>query len=45
LDTALADMANKPVDADVTAWAKDTLAGKIDAVAAATATTSTTTTP
>ncbi|TPI55882.1 hypothetical protein FJ417_23660 [Mesorhizobium sp. B3-1-7] len=39
LDAALAEMANKPVDADVTAWAKDTLAGKIDAQAAATATT------
>ena len=37
LDTALAGMANKPVDADVTAWAKDTLAAKIDAIAAATA--------
>ena len=37
LDAALASMANKPVDADVTAWAKDTLAGKIDATAAATA--------
>ncbi|WP_292147052.1 hypothetical protein [Mesorhizobium sp.] len=38
LDAALTDMANKPVDADVTAWAKDTLAGKIDAMAAATTT-------
>jgi hypothetical protein len=34
-------MANKPVDAQVTAWAKDTLAGKIDAAAAAAASTTT----
>jgi len=33
LDAALADMANKPVDADVTAWAEGVLAGKIDQMA------------
>ncbi|RVB18492.1 hypothetical protein ENZ76_29570, partial [Mesorhizobium sp. M7A.F.Ca.CA.002.10.1.1] len=35
LDAALADMANKPVDAAVTSWAQDVLAGKIDQTAAA----------
>lgn len=35
LDTALADMANKPVDQEVTNWAKGVLAGKIDQAAAA----------
>ncbi|RWH69468.1 MAG: hypothetical protein EOQ86_30195 [Mesorhizobium sp.] len=34
LDAALADMANKPVDAEVTDWAKGVLADKIDQVAA-----------
>lgn len=34
LDDALADMANKPVDAEVTDWAKDVLADKIDQMAA-----------
>ncbi|TGQ78511.1 hypothetical protein EN849_32530, partial [Mesorhizobium sp. M2D.F.Ca.ET.206.01.1.1] len=34
LDAALADMANKPVDADVTAWAQGVLADKIDQMAA-----------
>ncbi|RWM05991.1 MAG: hypothetical protein E5X80_22415 [Mesorhizobium sp.] len=38
LDAALADMANKPVDADVTDWAKGVLADKIDQAAAATTT-------
>ncbi|CDX20804.1 conserved exported hypothetical protein [Mesorhizobium sp. ORS 3324] len=35
LDAALTDMANKPVDADVTDWAKGVLADKIDQEAAA----------
>lgn len=35
LDAALTEMANKPVDADVTAWAQGVLAGKIDETAAA----------
>ncbi|MBZ9999068.1 MULTISPECIES: hypothetical protein [unclassified Mesorhizobium] len=35
LDAALTDMANKPVDAEVTAWAQGVLAGKIDETAAA----------
>ncbi|MBZ9737704.1 MULTISPECIES: hypothetical protein [unclassified Mesorhizobium] len=34
LDAALTDMANKPVDAEVTAWAQGVLAGKIDQAAA-----------
>lgn len=34
LDAALTEMANKPVDADVTAWAQGVLAGKIDETAA-----------
>ncbi|WP_189401174.1 MULTISPECIES: hypothetical protein [unclassified Mesorhizobium] len=37
LDTALQDMANKPVDQEVTDWAKGVLADKIDQAAAATA--------
>ena len=35
LDAALTDMANKPVDAEVTAWAQGVLADKIDQTAAA----------
>ncbi|RAZ86959.1 hypothetical protein DPM33_26805 [Mesorhizobium hawassense] len=35
LDTALQDMANKPVDQEVTDWAKGVLADKIDQAAAA----------
>lgn len=35
LDAALADMANKPVDAAVTSWAQGVLADKIDQTAAA----------
>jgi hypothetical protein len=35
LDAALADMANKPVDAAVTSWAQGVLANKIDQTAAA----------
>ncbi|WP_292239335.1 hypothetical protein, partial [Mesorhizobium sp.] len=38
LDAALQDMANKPVDQEVTDWAKDVLADKIDQAAAATST-------
>ncbi|PBC02369.1 hypothetical protein CK220_21615 [Mesorhizobium sp. WSM3860] len=38
LDAALQDMANKPVDQQVTDWAKDVLADKIDQAAAATST-------
>lgn len=38
LDAALTDMANKPVDAAVTDWAKGVLADKIDQAAAATTT-------
>ncbi|TGT27333.1 hypothetical protein EN812_34435, partial [Mesorhizobium sp. M4B.F.Ca.ET.169.01.1.1] len=38
LDTALQDMANKPVDQQVTDWAKGVLADKIDQAAAATST-------
>lgn len=34
LDAALTDMANKPVDPDVTAWAQGVLAGKVDQMAA-----------
>ncbi|RWJ98105.1 MAG: hypothetical protein EOR43_25740 [Mesorhizobium sp.] len=34
LDAALQDMANKPVDQEVTDWAKDVLADKIDQAAA-----------
>ena len=34
LDTALADMANKPVDTEVTDWANGVLADKIDQMAA-----------
>ncbi|TGS16126.1 hypothetical protein EN852_010970 [Mesorhizobium sp. M2E.F.Ca.ET.209.01.1.1] len=37
LDAALQDMANKPVDQEVTDWAKGVLADKIDQAAAATA--------
>ena len=33
LDAALADMANKPVDPEVTTWAQGVLAGKIDQMA------------
>ncbi|CDX31307.1 conserved exported hypothetical protein [Mesorhizobium sp. ORS 3359] len=36
LDSALQDMANKPVDQEVTDWAKGVLADKIDQAAAAT---------
>ncbi|PDQ17958.1 hypothetical protein CN311_27400 [Mesorhizobium sanjuanii] len=35
LDAALTEMANKPVDAEVTAWAQGVLADKIDQTAAA----------
>lgn len=35
LNAALTDMANKPVDAEVTAWAQGVLAAKIDQTAAA----------
>ncbi|PBB79146.1 hypothetical protein CK218_20270 [Mesorhizobium sp. WSM3879] len=38
LDAALQDMANKPVDQEVTDWAKDVLADKIDQAATATST-------
>ncbi|TIV65548.1 MAG: hypothetical protein E5V86_11650 [Mesorhizobium sp.] len=38
LDAALQDMANKPVDQEVTDWAKGVLADKIDQAAAATST-------
>ncbi|RWE81181.1 MAG: hypothetical protein EOS63_10135 [Mesorhizobium sp.] len=38
LDAALQDMANKPVDQEVTDWAKGVLADKIDQAAAATTT-------